>query len=898
MNRKLLLLSLLLTMLFCPVGAESYQTFSNISLPADASQVNVVFQDERGMVWFGARRGLCSYNGYNLHERPDAAHPDGNSVFAILQYDDDRICIGTDNGIRWFNLRTESYENIFPELESVGAVRSLVLHDGYLWIGTRDEGLKRYDFSTGNIEDMTSDGKEKTTVYYLESVGERLFIASYEHLTCYDAGTDSMSVIELGTPGRLMVNSLLWDENHDCLWVGTEGYLYKYFIATGEAVRQPFLIGNSFKTLSFDGDGNILMGTDAGLYVLDRKRGTRQHIVHDSRNPNSLCNNVIWDILCDRHQNIWLATDRGVSLAHRNAGRRYMHISEIVRSGDGNLFTYMLRDTYGDWWLGGENGLIHIRGGLLDGDVGWFRHDNGERRLRHNRVRHIYEDSSAGIWIATDGGVGRYDRRSDRFIFYRIQTGPSGKNANWAYSIAEDSQGRIWVASYMGGVFVCDRDSMEILHHLDESDGIGNNVYHLQADEEGHIWASSSKGLVSIDENTLEFDVHDVYMDNMLYADDHIWYSLSGKLYRYDVSDSEQINIPFSENCRQIYSFIREDEDIWFTSSDGVFRIDTETLSVTDMFHTSEPYLCGLHDRRSGEMILGGEDAVMTFTLEDRKPRCRQDTLFIASLVSGEGLMKPGDDYEIGEGRLEIRNVPDFTIELSSYSYRPDESYWYRFDDGPWQTTGRNRNHIPVDLPGGTYTLQLSCSDPDSVQDAGITTCVVVIPHPWYIDWKAFVLYFAVLAAVAAVVLKARIRRKERDEQMKEKEKFLNLFVIENLQKHKPEDKVFLEKVTEAIEKNMGREEFNVSLLADMMAVDNKQLYRKLKQLTGLTPVNYIRKLRMRKAAVLLEQEKFTVSEVMYLVGYSNSSYFSKCFAEEFGSTPKGYAATKRTMSD
>ena len=107
-------------------------------------------------------------------------------------------------------------------------------------------------------------------------------------------------------------------------------------------------------------------------------------------------------------------------------------------------------------------------------------------------------------------------------------------------------------------------------------------------------------------------------------------------------------------------------------------------------------------------------------------------------------------------------------------------------------------------------------------------------------------------------------------------------------------DEIFMEKATKIIEDNMAREDFNVSLLAEMLSVDTKQLYRKLKQLTGVTPVNYIRKLRLRKAAVLLEEDKFTISEVMYLVGYSNSSYFSKNFAEEFGVTPREFVTRSR----
>lgn len=68
-----------------------------------------------------------------------------------------------------------------------------------------------------------------------------------------------------------------------------------------------------------------------------------------------------------------------------------------------------------------------------------------------------------------------------------------------------------------------------------------------------------------------------------------------------------------------------------------------------------------------------------------------------------------------------------------------------------------------------------------------------------------------------------------------------------------------------------------------------KTLYRRVKQLTGLTPVEYIRHIRMNRAALLLKEGNFTVSEVMYMVGFSNSGYFSKCFQSVYETTPTKY---------
>ena len=97
----------------------------------------------------------------------------------------------------------------------------------------------------------------------------------------------------------------------------------------------------------------------------------------------------------------------------------------------------------------------------------------------------------------------------------------------------------------------------------------------------------------------------------------------------------------------------------------------------------------------------------------------------------------------------------------------------------------------------------------------------------------------------------------------------------------------FLSNITHIIEDNISNMDLNVSLLSEIADISTKQLYRKIKQLTGKTPVEYIRSIKMKKAAILLSNGTFSVSEVMYLVGFSNPSYFSKCFHTEFGKAPK-----------
>lgn len=99
-------------------------------------------------------------------------------------------------------------------------------------------------------------------------------------------------------------------------------------------------------------------------------------------------------------------------------------------------------------------------------------------------------------------------------------------------------------------------------------------------------------------------------------------------------------------------------------------------------------------------------------------------------------------------------------------------------------------------------------------------------------------------------------------------------------------DAVFLQKVREAIEANLDDEAFGVLELGKKIGMSRSQLHRKLSALTGLSPNEIIRNMRLERAKQLLEQKVATVSEIAYLCGFSSPAYFIKCFREYFGVTP------------
>ena len=108
-------------------------------------------------------------------------------------------------------------------------------------------------------------------------------------------------------------------------------------------------------------------------------------------------------------------------------------------------------------------------------------------------------------------------------------------------------------------------------------------------------------------------------------------------------------------------------------------------------------------------------------------------------------------------------------------------------------------------------------------------------------------------------------------------------------------DEKLLKKVTTLIEDHLDDHELSVTELCRLGGYNEKQLYRKLKQLTGMSTVEYIRSIRLKKAALMLQNGGFTVSEVMYSVGFSNISYFSCTFYAAYKQTPSEYMKSYRT---
>lgn len=126
------------------------------------------------------------------------------------------------------------------------------------------------------------------------------------------------------------------------------------------------------------------------------------------------------------------------------------------------------------------------------------------------------------------------------------------------------------------------------------------------------------------------------------------------------------------------------------------------------------------------------------------------------------------------------------------------------------------------------------------------------------------------------------------------REKFIKSYqksfhVESNAKSITPLDKKLLDKALDLIQKNISNSEYSVEKLSRDLNMSRVYLYKKLRSLTGKTPVELIRLVRLKKASELLLKGELTISEISYDVGFSDPRYFSKQFKAEFGMLPSKY---------
>ena len=804
---------LFLILAYCSSGnvygqKVNYQQFDNIYLGAEASVISCFLQDSEGLIWVGSNKGLFSYDGYSTQQHFTYGERTNTRIYCGIIADNTYLYLGTDNGILVYNYRTDKYEQ--PDTDFPTDVRTMVLQGDTLWIGSLN-GLYTYQLKSRQLNhfDSKQTGLPHNTIYsIIHTKDNQIYIGTYNGLCRYVQASGKFENILLPVNrggSNLFVNSLLEDTTRQCIWIGMEGYLFQYNPTTGEMKAIEVFHNNSIKSLALDGDENLLAGTDNGLYVYQNDKEPLQHIIHDSRNIQSLTNNIIWNIFSDQEHNIWLGTDYGISLSRYNSALQFVPISQITGTGDGNQFYSLFRDSKGFYWFGGTNGVIrftHPAGNKHDAI--WYRMGDKNHPLSHNRIRHIYEDREQQLWIATDGSINRYDYNTHQFVHYNIVDSTGTYNTNWAYYLFEDTDGKLWIATCLGGIFVVDKhkliQSAGKSYVADQNYSIHNGlsgmfINQIVPDAEGNVWVLlyNSKGIDKINARTRQ--VTKLFADelsgekspNYLLRDEDgmLWVGFHGGVMRINPKDSSQQSISFGNfSNNEILSMTSVKEHIWVSTTNGLWIIDRRTMDARQQSLTDKRFTSLMFDPEDGNIYLGGADGFGISHPEIQAMSQPEHSILLTALYINNQLMSPHTGENIPNIRytdaIELKyDQNNLAFELSDLPYSLEEKheFVYRLEgmDKEWNFLQSNTNRITYSNLGyGDYQLVISKVEKSGSPSEHPYILNIKILPPWYYTLWAKIIYILLfLSLIAWVINFFRVKNRLKMERM-EKRRFWN----------------------------------------------------------------------------------------------------------------------------
>ena len=249
----------------------------------------------------------------------------------------------------------------------------------------------------------------------------------------------------------------------------------------------------------------------------------------------------------------------------------------------------------------------------------------------------------------------------------------------------------------------------------------------------------------------------------------------------------------------------------------------------------------------------------------------------------------------------------NFTVYFSSLDYSDNADISYAFqmgtNHGQWNYIHHDHSATFLDLQPGTYLLRIRSTNGDGLWVDNVRTLTVIVtPTFWETPWAKMLYFIIAVSIIWFIIHTFRYVKKIKRQQRETHEAYLALMNTQHLKtesavtqhptepisKLKPEDDAFMQKAMRFIEEHIGDSNINIGDMADATATSRSGLNRKMKSLLGVTPLDFIREARIRKACQLLK-EGLSVNDVAYGCGFSDPKYFGKCFKADMGMTPTEY---------
>ena len=754
---------LLLTccLICCCISIFSQQySFIQYSRPEGLpqTQISSITQDARGYLWIGTVGGVSCFNGIEFKNYSKANGLLDNQVNCLLVDDANRILLGNNGGISIIDGKS-IYQCHFPKELNSTSVRCMLINEGYLYMGSRSNGLFRCPLESlsDTITQIQKIGQQKLRIRDLLLFENKILVASINGLKQV-SGTSLTSFKQ--EFDLLNVGNIASKDEH--LWISTiqAGVLHHFdskttvFNEENGGIRT-----NKTKSIIIDNKGNPWVGTRTGLERL------KNDVFTSFKTDNGLLNDNIKVVFEDNEGNIWVGSD-GAGI-FKFSGDRFVALTEDDGIASNLIMSFAENES--GMWIGSYGGGIS---NYFNKEVKNYTSSN---MFSSSLIWSSIVDDKNNIWFGTSSGITiKDDLGVHPFLIDRII----------------DNVRITSLANHNEKIFIGHRDGIAYYYK--------DSVTHLKQDiksvrtllslPDSSLLVGCANGMYTYKNNTFkkikidnEAELYPIY--SIAYVDpNHLWVGNSNGLFLISDGSAKKYSLGPSAGHNFInFLLLENDTVLWagtnhglneiniasFTNEDGIIY---RNYTPDDGARSYETNLNAAFKSNSGTLWFGTINGALMF---DRRNVQTKNKAYVPLLSISQIQLSLNntnwDNYsteytELNQLPVNLKlphqkNHLTFHFIGVSHSFPKQVKYQTRLDgfDENWNPMSQTRFITYSNLPPGSYTFKVKATINEKTWSKEQSFTFIITPPFWKTWWF---INFLTLAGLSIILLIYRSRRR------------------------------------------------------------------------------------------------------------------------------------------
>lgn len=708
----------------------------------------LLYDDEEDILWIGSKSGISRYHLSSNHFE-NFMIQDGviiENIVDISHAADGGVWITNHHGnIVYFDKTSKRFIPFKEEhiIQKLGKSNWCTYdsNNGYLFVGHAQEGLSIIDKKNQTIKNYRKQPENPkslpgNSVYSIciDHVGN-IWVGTNEGLALFNSQTEEFLVFkhQPGKPQSLVADHIysIKEMNDGTLWIGADiggvsildlrnisfmdPSAVKFYNMTADNTKYG-VSSNNIRSLLQDSYGNIWIGNyGSGVDFISHSQPSFNILPYNTEKGYTIKNKPVWGICTDDENRIWLGGENEVAIFEDNKLTKIIDISPYLSRPFGQVFS-IKQSSNGEFLLGIYDD------GLLKYDPKNNKTERIDLGADNIDIITFYEDKEETMWIGAEYGIYLY-RNNELTIEDKVTKQLRDRSV---YGILKDSQGKLWIGTYGGGVSIFNEQN-ELITRLESEKGFcSNSISHLFMDSNGGIWIGTRNGIGYV-KDTSQPDIYESYGIAQELNDGHvraiyedrkgnIWVSTNDGISSWNKETKTFNNYDYRDGI-PVGNFIEgsacsvSNGNIYFGSLNGVCYFDPQSIMVNQQIAPVQ---------------------IIEYIGFDKQTESKKEEFLIAVQDGIINLPYKQNSFRI------VFSVPDYSQNQQvEYSYIMEglENAWYN-TQGENQITFRN-------VPYGEYKFKVKARLKNQDWDeSNLATMIININPPLWLTWYAKLCYF------------------------------------------------------------------------------------------------------------------------------------------------------------